>query len=115
MEKEIELLPCPYCGNTEIQRYNYELNQWRVTCRDCRNTTKDWPTVDEAIEHWNTRTAREARLVEALEMAVLTIDRLADQQAMPDDGYLVNVEKISTILAEYRGEKANTEEKHDNG
>ena len=50
-------------------------------------------------------TAREARLVEALEMAVLTIDRLADQQAMPDDGYLVNVEKISTILAEYRGEK----------
>lgn len=50
-----ELKPCPFCGNDEIQRYNYEPNKWRVTCRDCRNTTKDWPTLDEAIESWNTR------------------------------------------------------------
>jgi hypothetical protein len=57
----VELLPCPFCGNDEIQRYNYEPNKWRITCRDCRNTTKDWPTVDDATERWNTRDTAELK------------------------------------------------------
>jgi Lar family restriction alleviation protein len=50
-----ELKPCPFCGNKDIQRYNYVNEKFRVTCRDCRNTTKDWDGVDDAIEKWNTR------------------------------------------------------------
>lgn len=78
MEKEIELLPCPFCGALPIKEYE---GSWLVvTCSDDRCvlgnmaiTTIGWnrrPTATATA----TTTAREARLVEALEQEVYRLN-----------------------------------------
>lgn len=66
MEKEIELLSCPFCeGSAELR--NDVDEYWYVSCNECINqTTHFFNGKDVVIARWNTR-SREARLVERIE------------------------------------------------
>lgn len=52
---ENELLPCPFCGGTALERGdpNARLARW-VNCKDC-NADMVGKTLDEAIVKWNRR------------------------------------------------------------
>jgi len=54
MEKEI-LLPCPFCGNTNIRTSNWGM--WRCWCPECRAKSDDCLRERDAIRRWNTRPA----------------------------------------------------------
>ena len=122
-DKEIELLPCPFCGGTAIIFYDRDLCHYECTrCNGRTNERARDQTI--AAQYWNTRTAtaREARLVEALEhYANPTIWRIASEYVsegysdwyQPEQAHGFDV--AAKALAEHRGEKANTEEKHDDG
>ena len=54
MEKEI-LLPCPFCGNTNIRTSNWGM--WRCWCPECRAKSDDCLRERDAIRKWNVRPA----------------------------------------------------------
>ena len=54
MEKEI-LLPCPFCGNTNIRTSNWGM--WRCWCPKCRAKSDDCLRERDAIRKWNVRPA----------------------------------------------------------
>ena len=75
MEKEIELLPCPFCDGTA--RYRCSNDGDYIECSVCGlGTTIHERGHPNAVSRWNTRTAsaREARLVEALEQEVYRLN-----------------------------------------
>lgn len=52
---EIELLPCPFCGNTEGFQVKTVWKTYRfVACR-CKAAGPVMPDDETAIEAWNTR------------------------------------------------------------
>lgn len=53
-EKEI-LLPCPFCGNTNIRTSNWGM--WRCWCPKCRAKSDDCLRERDAIRQWNVRPA----------------------------------------------------------
>ena len=53
-EKEI-LLPCPFCGNTNIRTSNWGM--WRCWCPECRAKSDDCLRERDAIRRWNVRPA----------------------------------------------------------
>lgn len=60
MNKEIELKPCPFCGEQPIVYDNYDMNGFDVSCNngECAfQPTNDWlmKTREAAITAWNTR------------------------------------------------------------
>jgi Lar family restriction alleviation protein len=63
-----ELLPCPFCGNENIQWWetDSETNRFQIVCMRCFNGTDECRTEKIAIEKWNTRKPME-RIVEQLE------------------------------------------------
>ena len=68
---DIELKPCPFCGGKAKCIEYYGL--FHVICCDCYIAGRDRPSIDGAIEAWNTRPiedalkAENARFREALE------------------------------------------------
>lgn len=53
MNYELELKPCPFCGEkARIDRYEHF---YRVLCTDCPALTEWLYSEQEAINHWNTR------------------------------------------------------------
>lgn len=62
--KNKELLPCPFCGGTDILVKGYPRKvtyhgqkHFFVICHDCGGQTKMYyANVDKAITGWNTRT-----------------------------------------------------------
>ena len=66
-----ELLPCPFCGNTNIMVHEeegkYGFTEWVVYCDShycaCQPTAHDsYQTKEEAIEAWNTRAERTCKM-----------------------------------------------------
>jgi Lar family restriction alleviation protein len=58
IESNIKFLPCPCCGEADIQweEFNFPIGE-RVArkCRYCGMQTGWYKTDKEAIEQWNTR------------------------------------------------------------
>lgn len=48
------LKPCPFCGSSKVA--NTALWSGIIRCYNCGATTKNYPTEDEAVENWNSRT-----------------------------------------------------------
>lgn len=62
-----KMTPCPFCGNTEIGvGYNdKELgrSKWRAVCYNCGAHGPYENTSQEAMEAWNHRTERPAKVI----------------------------------------------------
>jgi Lar family restriction alleviation protein len=56
-----ELLPCPFCGSTNIDCTNVgrNIDMWYVQCDNCYATFPQFDSKEESIEAWNTRTPKE--------------------------------------------------------
>lgn len=70
MASEIKLLPCPCCGaeaKVMIPQGHY-FTFYQVVCTECELASKATPTVDMAVELWNTRKPMD-RIVEKLQHA----------------------------------------------
>lgn len=69
-----ELLPCPFCGSSEIHfiaavwSFGEQLSDDRVECQSCEATIHDIA----AITVWNTRTPAERVTVEEISHTLLT-------------------------------------------
>jgi len=51
-----ELKPCPFCGDKKPMLLdNHPGNYSSVECRTCYVETADYPTIEEAIVNWNSR------------------------------------------------------------
>ena len=53
--EEVELKPCPYCGNPDVRLIRDEVCHY-VWCNDdscTRSKIKCFATAEEAIEEWN--------------------------------------------------------------
>ncbi len=51
-----ELKPCRYCGGrAEIvkKRFTYFEPRPLILCHECGLTTREFETVEEAVEYWN--------------------------------------------------------------
>ena len=60
--KEIELKPCPFCGNEIIAyRGTYVWGLWYVGCERCGVNFPAFPTRERAFEAWNRRADNEQR------------------------------------------------------
>lgn len=54
-----ELKPCPFCGGTNIEiNIIVDTPQAYLKCRRCGIEQSIYPTKEDAIEAWNTRTER---------------------------------------------------------
>ena len=54
-----ELLPCPFCGRTDIRiELEDENNNWRIMCFNCLGQINGY-SKSRAITKWNTRTPKE--------------------------------------------------------
>ena len=51
---ESELLPCPFCGGTDVD-VMFACNIVYVGCRDCNAEGGKWRTEKTAVKHWNRR------------------------------------------------------------
>lgn len=56
MDKKVKLMPCPFCGNTDIEVAFCNGDHWAM-CRECKSSTEMRSTKAVAIECWNTRAA----------------------------------------------------------
>lgn len=56
--KDLELLPCPFCGSEKSRRYKdkegFDINDF-VSCSNCGCKVSGW-TPEEAADNWNRRT-----------------------------------------------------------
>lgn len=68
MEKEIELLPCPFCGKNSGKARHPGWNSYH-----CSDVQCDGHDLYAEVFQWNRRD-REARLVEALEQEVYRLN-----------------------------------------
>ena len=61
VNKKSELLPCPFCGGTDIYCADagHKTGVWFVQCEDCGATFPHFDSKEEAITAWNTRTPKE--------------------------------------------------------
>jgi Lar family restriction alleviation protein len=60
MNKPTELLPCPFCGESDFEFHNLpadaaDTTPWFVLCRSCEANGPRGETKVEAITRWNTR------------------------------------------------------------
>lgn len=119
MEKEIELLPCPFCNSDDVQVWaetdvemdilpegiaDYDPNlaypddntvMFEIGCMGCDFCTGKFLRPAHVIDKWNRRD-REARLVEALELIAK-----GDMYSTKETAMGI----AAQALAEYRGEK----------
>jgi len=66
--EDIKLLPCPCCGGkAKIHKGLYRYFDFiAVICMECGLKTTDQPTIEAAVDKWNTRKPID-RIVERLE------------------------------------------------
>jgi Lar family restriction alleviation protein len=57
-----ELLPCPFCGHTDISTFDAEWG-WRVRCEYCEAQVVGFMREEDAIELWNTRVIKDGKSV----------------------------------------------------
>lgn len=61
----LELKPCPFCGGEAIKGVACHVHEdyaFRVECRECKIVTPFYATEAEAIEAWNRRAERTAKV-----------------------------------------------------
>lgn len=61
-----KLKPCPFCGGEAIRGIACHVHEdyaFRVECRECKIVTPFYDTEAEAIEAWNRRTERTAKVI----------------------------------------------------
>lgn len=67
--KTYDLLPCPFCGSTEVYVEEYEHHpgamRWRVFCAGCMAgvDTGTRQSASSAVQDWNRRAERTCRYV----------------------------------------------------
>lgn len=82
------LRECPCCGG-EAKREGCLDSRW-IICTKCGLMTRIFPTIEEAIEEWNTRKPMD-RIVERLEERIDFHTRLVDYEM--NMGTIVDVER----------------------
>lgn len=56
MVNEIELKPCPFCGEKYICATPIRTKRpWRIICSNCKARTWFYETIDDAVNAWNKR------------------------------------------------------------
>lgn len=57
MENKIELLPCPFCGDSNVRVYikGVDRVKYGACCENCDARAGRKPTKKEAAEAWNRR------------------------------------------------------------
>lgn len=50
-----ELLPCPFCGGTDLKLFGEYAPEWWVCCETCKAATQTRTNKSQAIEDWNRR------------------------------------------------------------
>ena len=104
-----ELLPCPFCGNEEIEVVRIARTRWGCNCENIMCDIISDPNVTTpaaAIEHWNTRYSKYP-----LAPVSSTLDRLLDSrfdmaaEAEADLGEIMHKgEKVMVKIKVVRGE-----------
>ena len=77
------LLPCPWCGGTDIATDAFGSSIHFAYCKDCLADGPNGADANEAIREWNTRAHRRDEIEERLELSNLRLelDGLADLQS----------------------------------
>ena len=103
MSNEVTLKPCPFCGGERARTIHIRDGR-KVACicgacsKPCFHGPLDQPSAEErAITAWNTRAAseREAKLVEALQMAIDVFEGMNDDE--------INVELLPNLRQALKG------------
>lgn len=53
--ENVELKPCPFCGEDGITKNVMSRGRWRVVCENCGGRTADYLDRNDAIKEWNRR------------------------------------------------------------
>lgn len=98
-----ELLPCPFCGNSEIKLSGNGIGDFCCECQKCSARTSDvrCETKRLATERWNTRSAPPQQPSEP-EWDAAIEDRRSDRQIvfdwlMQDKGYWGTSEEVARV------------------
>lgn len=51
-----KLKPCPFCGCKLIHEMGLSKFHYYMLCDNCRTTSGNYETIEQAIEAWNRRT-----------------------------------------------------------
>ena len=54
-DKQVELVPCPFCGGDAERMHNVFGSTYYVECNRCRATTKVCTRMTDAVKAWNRR------------------------------------------------------------
>lgn len=76
MTDDIELKPCPFCGGKAKCIEYYGL--FHVICCDCYIAGRDRPSIDGAIDAWNTRPFEDALRAENKRLREV-LERISDE------------------------------------
>lgn len=107
------LLPCPFCGCTEISHWYDGSSNWTFECQNCDKSLHMWvriPLEDwdngkggengEAVRRWN---ARADKLTpELIRVMELMGEALLNAQATLRHYRLYDLEKVEQAISEYR-------------
>lgn len=72
------LLPCPYCGSSDLQLYKPDCNPAREAWVSCLNCSQLAGNIEDAIKAWNTRASISyPEALEKVARAIYNADRIA--------------------------------------
>ncbi len=96
-DREIDLLPCPFCGSVKLE-VSDELDEdanWVVWCSDCKGGSTFCEHRAEAITHWNTRAPFAAALLAKREVKPLPC-YLECAMCCADESFVISKQDPST-------------------